>query len=138
MSYDEMLQRLAALRRFGMRTGLDGVRALLAALGRPEARLRAVHVGGTNGKGSTAAFLEAALRAGGARTGLYTSPHLLRLTERIRIDGAELDGARAAALAERVLGAGGEFTFFEIVTAMAFLAFAEAGVDVAVIEVGLG
>ena len=94
MTYDEMLQRLVGLRRFGVRPGLDGVRALLAALGNPERGAAVVHVGGTNGKGSTAAMIAAALRAGGRRVGLYTSPHLLRFTERIVIDGAEID-ARA-------------------------------------------
>jgi dihydrofolate synthase/folylpolyglutamate synthase len=150
MSYEEMLRRLLALRRFGMRPGLGGVRALLERLGRPEAGLAVVHVGGTNGKGSTVALIEATLRAAGRKTGMYTSPHLLRFTERIRIDGEELAGDAAAALAERVLAASGEgthgdggdgdgeATFFEVVTAMAFLAFAERGVDVAVVEVGLG
>ncbi len=138
MSYDELLSRLGALRRFGMRPGLDGVRALLAAVGDPHERLAAVHIAGTNGKGSTAAFVESALRAAGRRTGLYTSPHLLRLTERIRVDGVEIDRQIAAALGARVLAVGGEFTFFEVVTVMAFLALAEADVDVAVIEVGLG
>jgi dihydrofolate synthase / folylpolyglutamate synthase len=138
MSYEEMLQRLLALRRFGMRPGLDGVRALLHALGDPQGALGVVHVGGTNGKGSTAAMIEAGLRADGRRTGLYTSPHLLRFTERIRVGGAEIARERAAALAERVFAVGGEYTFFETATAMALLAFAEAGVDVAVLEVGLG
>src|SRR4051812_11520193 len=107
MTYHEMLQRLFALRRFGMRPGLDGVRGLLERLGRPHERLAVVHVGGTNGKGSTVAMIEAALRAAGRRTGMYTSPHLLRFTERIRIDGQELAPAEAAALAERVLAVGG-------------------------------
>jgi dihydrofolate synthase/folylpolyglutamate synthase len=140
MTYAEMLQRLVGLRRFGVRPGLDGVRGLLAAIGHPERGLRVVHVGGTNGKGSTAAMIAAGLRADGRRVGLYTSPHLLRFTERIVIDGAEIAPERAVALAERVLavGDGGSATFFEIVTAMAFLAFAEARVDVAVLEVGLG
>jgi dihydrofolate synthase/folylpolyglutamate synthase len=138
MSYEEMLQRLLALRRFGMRPGLDGIRALLHALGDPQRALGVVHVGGTNGKGSTAAMIEAGLRADGRRTGLYTSPHLLRFTERIRVGGAEIARERAAALAERVFAVGGEYTFFETATAMALIAFAEAGVDVAVLEVGLG
>lgn len=139
MTYARLLEQLFALRRFGMRPGLGGMRALLARLGDPQERLAVVHVGGTNGKGSTAAFVESALRAGGKRTGLYTSPHLLRFTERIRLGGAELTQQEAAALGERVFAASsGEHTFFEIATAMAFVAFAERGVDVAVIEVGLG
>lgn len=138
MTYAEMLQRLRALERFGMRPGLDGMRALLAPLGAPERRLAVVHVGGTNGKGSTAALVESALRASGRRTGLYTSPHLLRFTERIRIDGDELPPAEAAALAERVLAVASQHTFFEVATAMALVAFVERGVEVAVLEVGLG
>jgi len=138
MTYDEMLQRLAALRRYGMRPGLESIRALLAAVGNPERALAVVHVGGTNGKGSTAAMIEAGLRAAGKRTGLYTSPHLLRFTERIAIDGREIDRARVAELAARVLAVAGEHTFFDVATAMALLAFAEARVDVAVLEVGLG
>ena len=70
-----------------MRLGLDRIEALLAALGRPEAGLRIVHIGGTNGKGSVAALTAAILQAAGLRTGLYTSPHLLDVTERVRIDG---------------------------------------------------
>ena len=138
MTYDEMLQRLAALRRYGMRPGLESIRALLAAVGNPERALAVVHVGGTNGKGSTAAMIEAGLRAASKRTGLYTSPHLLRFTERIVIDGREIDRARVAELAARVLAVAGEHTFFDVATAMALLAFAEARVDVAVLEVGLG
>ena len=138
MTYDEMLQRLAALRRYGMRPGLESIRALLAAVGNPERALAVVHVGGTNGKGSTAAMIEAGLRAAGKRTGLYTSPQLLRFTERIAIDGREIDRARVAELAARVLAVAGEHTFFDVATAMALLAFAEARVDVAVLEVGLG
>jgi dihydrofolate synthase/folylpolyglutamate synthase len=138
VTYDEILQRLRALQRFGMRPGLEAIRALLAAVGNPERDAAVVHVGGTNGKGSTAAMIAAGLRASGRRVGLYTSPHLLRFSERIAIDGAEIDRARVAALAERVLAVAGEHTFFDVATAMALLAFAEARVDVAVLEVGLG
>jgi dihydrofolate synthase/folylpolyglutamate synthase len=138
MTYDEMLQRLAALRRYGMRPGLKSIAALLAAVGEPQRAAAVVHVAGTNGKGSTAAMIAAGLRAAGKRVGLYTSPHLLRFTERICIDGEEIDRAHAAAIAERVFAVAGEHTFFDVATAMAFVAFAEARVDVAVVEVGLG
>jgi dihydrofolate synthase / folylpolyglutamate synthase len=138
VTYPELLQRLLGLRRFGMRPGLDGIRALLGKLGDPQRNLSLVHIGGTNGKGSTAAFVESALRASGRRTGLYTSPHLLRFTERIRIAGVELGQHEIAELGARVFAAGGEHTFFEIATAMALLAFAERVVDVAVLEVGMG
>ena len=141
MTYEELLQRLVGLRRFGMRPGLDGIRELLDALGRPFAGGTIVHVGGTNGKGSTAAMIEAGLRADGRRTGLYTSPHLLRFTERIRVNGDEIAPELAARLGEEILAAskrGGPHTFFEIATAMALVAFERAAVDVAVLEVGLG
>jgi dihydrofolate synthase/folylpolyglutamate synthase len=138
ISYAEALERLFQLRRFGIRPGLDGIRTALARVGDPQRALRFVHLAGTNGKGSTAAFTESVLRAAGLRTGLYTSPHLHRFTERIRIDGRELAQAEAAALAERVLAATPEATFFEVATVMAFLAFAARAVDVVVLEAGLG
>lgn len=123
-----------------MRLGLDRIEALLAALGRPEAGLRIVHIGGTNGKGSVAALTAAILQAAGLRTGLYTSPHLLHVTERVRIDGRAVPEevlARHAARIEPALEAGAA-TFFEALTAVALGAFAEAGVEAAVLEVGLG
>src|SRR3954469_3344618 len=109
-----MLRRLAALQRYGMRPGLDGMRELLHRVGDPQVGSRVIHVGSTNGKGSTAAMIEAGLRAADRRTGLYTSPHLLRFTERIRIDGDEISRDKAAAVGERVFAAGGEYTFFEV------------------------
>jgi dihydrofolate synthase/folylpolyglutamate synthase len=140
VTYREALERLFALRRFGVRPGLEATRAALAAVGNPERGLGAIHVAGTNGKGSTAAFLESALRSGGRKTGLYTSPHLARFTERIRIGGVEVGEDETAALAARVLAIECErpLTFFEVVTVMAFLAFRAHGVEVAVIEAGLG
>lgn len=126
----------------GIRFGLERTEALLAGAGDPHRRFRAVHVAGTNGKGSVSALCESVLRTAhpGLRTGMYTSPHLVSFTERIRIGGRPISvGALADAEArlrpevER-LGA----TFFEATTALAFLCFAEAGVDVAVVEVGLG
>jgi dihydrofolate synthase/folylpolyglutamate synthase len=133
-----MLSRLFALRRFGVRPGLDVTRNALAAVRDPHLAVRAIHVAGTNGKGSTAAMIESMLRASGLRTGLYTSPHLCRFTERIRIGGHELDEDEAAVLAGRVLAAAPDATFFEVATVMAFLAFRAHGVDVAVLETGLG
>jgi dihydrofolate synthase / folylpolyglutamate synthase len=128
----------------GIRWGLERTVALLAGAGDPHRRFRSLHVGGTNGKGSVAALAESALRAASARggrvTGLYTSPHLVSFAERIRVRGAPVDpAALAAAGAElrgpvEALGA----TFFEAATALGFLCFARAGVDVAVVEVGLG
>lgn len=134
------LEWLFARQRFGVRPGLERVRALLAALGEPQRAFRTVLVAGTNGKGSTAASLEAALRAGGERTGLFTSPHLTRFCERFVVSGQEVGAeevgrglARLRPLAEET-GA----TFFEIVTALACELFAGAKVGTAVMEVGLG
>jgi dihydrofolate synthase / folylpolyglutamate synthase len=130
----------ARFERSGMRPGLERIEALLVDLGRPEAGLRILHVGGTNGKGSVAALSEAILRAAGLRTGLYTSPHLLSVAERIRIAGVPISEAALAASVDRLaprLEAGG-LTFFEAVTALALVAFRDAGVEAAVLEVGLG
>lgn len=138
MTYEEALRALFALRRFGVRPGTGPIEAALAHLGNPERSFQAIHIAGTNGKGSTAAICEAILRADGRHVGLYTSPHLCRFTERIRISGQELAPEQAASLVEEALQAGPALTFFELVTATAFAAFALAGVDVAVVEVGLG
>jgi dihydrofolate synthase/folylpolyglutamate synthase len=120
--------------------GLDRIRALLEALGDPQRRYRALHVAGTNGKGSVAATAEAILRAGGRRTGLYTSPHLLHVAERIAVDGVPADEPLLEAVAAEVLpqAEAVDATFFEALTALGFATFARAGVGSAVIEVGLG
>ncbi len=138
--YAELLARLFAARRFGIDLGLDRMRALLDALGAPDRRLgTVVHVGGTNGKGSTVAMIAALAAAGGARVATYTSPHLSTLRERITIAGAMIDEDALVAAAARVQAAGGDaLTFFEQVTAIAMVAIADAGVDVTVLEVGLG
>lgn len=135
------LARLRALERFersGMRPGLERIQALLADLGHPEAGLRILHVGGTNGKGSVSALADAILRAAGLRTGLYTSPHLLDLRERIRIDGAPIAPAELARHAAGLPLEADGVTFFETMTAVALAAFRDARIDVAVLEVGLG
>ncbi|MEW6682280.1 MAG: folylpolyglutamate synthase/dihydrofolate synthase family protein [Nitrospirota bacterium] len=141
MSYADTIEFLYQLQWHGMRMDLTPVSRLLDAVGRPHERFAVVHVGGTNGKGSTAAMLASILREAGYSVGLYTSPHLVDFTERIRINGRPIDASDVVALAE-VLRAGMPHdvdpTFFEFTTAMAFLAFAEARVDIAVIEVGMG
>jgi dihydrofolate synthase/folylpolyglutamate synthase len=118
----------------------------LDALGRPERAFPVLHVGGTNGKGSACAMADAALRLAGLRTGLYTSPHLVRFNERIQVDGVSIDDGALAATVDEVRRAcpwhddeGDErLTYFEFATLAALLHFARAGVDVAVVEVGLG
>ncbi|MEM9724418.1 MAG: folylpolyglutamate synthase/dihydrofolate synthase family protein [Pseudomonadota bacterium] len=138
---DAILERLLSLHPKRIDLTLDRLQRLLAALDHPENRLpSAVHVAGTNGKGSVCAMLRAGLEASGARVHVYTSPHLTRFHERIRLAGRLIDESALAALldrAERVNG-GAPITFFEITTAAAFLAFAEAEADWAVLEVGLG
>jgi dihydrofolate synthase / folylpolyglutamate synthase len=128
--------------------GLERIRAVLDVLGRPQDGCRLVHVAGTNGKGSTCAMIEAGLRADGRRTGLFTSPHLHEPTERIRIDGRPVSAERFARAFDRVhetverLLADGAIdfhtTYFETVTAMALVIFAEERLDTVVLEVGLG
>ncbi len=130
----------------GEKHGLENTRALLRALGHPEAHMgRVIHVAGTNGKGSTCAMIDAGLRASGFRTGLFTSPYLCRFHERIRVDGAPIsDGdlisvaGRVRAAAETLAEQGVMCTTFELLTAMACLHYAEAGVDFSVMEVGMG
>jgi dihydrofolate synthase / folylpolyglutamate synthase len=142
------IERLFALDHFGIKLGLDQMRALLAALDDPQQRWPSVHVGGTNGKGSVSAMVERGLREAGLRTGRYTSPHLHRIEERVALSGhdvatADLEAAlaRTFAAVDRLQARGtlaAMPTFFEVSTAAAFLVFAETAVDVAVVEVGLG
>jgi dihydrofolate synthase / folylpolyglutamate synthase len=124
----------------GIRWGLDRTRRLLAAAGDPHLAYRVLHVGGTNGKGSVAAHMDSVLRRAGRRTALYSSPHLCSFRERIRIDGRAIDEAALLRAAERLWPAirVEAPSFFEATTAIAMLAMAEAGVEYAVVEVGLG
>ncbi len=129
---------LFGLRRFGVKWGLGPVATALRALGSPQRSFPVVHIAGTNGKGSTAAMTAAVLSAQGLRCGLFTSPHLERFSERIRVDGAEIPVDALLRVLDRVRACGVALSFFETATAMAFLHFAEVGIDVAVVEVGLG
>ena len=143
MSPRPTAELLAELERLGVRLDLDSFRALLAALGRPERAAPVVLVAGTNGKGSTAAMLESIVRAAGYRTVLYTSPHLERVEERIRVDGEPVGADLLAAALARVVAAGaraglGMPTYFEALTAAAFLVCAARPPDLALFEVGLG
>ncbi len=141
MSEAEALALLDARARFGMKPGLDTIRGMLAALGNPERRFKVVHVAGTNGKGSCCALMAAALQEAGHKTGLYTSPHLVRFHERIRVEGRDITGAGIARGMDRLrpaLEAFPEATYFEVATALALQHFADEGVEVAVLETGLG
>lgn len=129
-----------ALDMNGIRLGLDATRELARRCGNPETRLKFIHLAGTNGKGSTGAMLECALRRAGLKTGFYTSPHLVYLRERFRIAGKAVDEQRfaraAAELAE--LAHGGKFSYFETATVLAAKLFAEERCDVVVWETGMG
>jgi dihydrofolate synthase/folylpolyglutamate synthase len=114
------------------------MQAACADFGHPERSFRAIHVAGTNGKGSVCAFTASMLRAQGKRVGLYTSPHLNRFAERIQIDGTPISDEHLARLIEEVMDRAPDLTFFEVATLMSFLAFREAKVDWAVLEVGMG
>jgi dihydrofolate synthase/folylpolyglutamate synthase len=120
--------------------GLETTRELLAELGGPDRHFPTVHVGGTNGKGSVSTLIAAALQARGFKVGLYTSPHLVSFRERIQVNGAPISEAAVAAWTERLMPLIGarQATFFEVTTAIALADFAARGVDIAVVEVGLG
>lgn len=132
------LTRLYALVPRGVKLDLSRVEATCAAFGNPERAFQVVHVGGTNGKGSVSAFVASMLRASGKKVGLYTSPHLNRFAERIQIGGEPIDDATLVSLLTQVMDAGPDLTFFEVATVAAYLAFRDAKVDIAVLEVGLG
>ncbi|MBT3388672.1 MAG: bifunctional folylpolyglutamate synthase/dihydrofolate synthase [Desulfobacula sp.] len=141
ISYEECLQTIYKLGRFGIKLELDTIFGILERLGTPHKHFRKVHIAGTNGKGSTAAYIAAILKQAGFKTGLFTSPHLVRFNERIVVDGKEIsndgvveayEAVNAADIGER------KATYFEIATAMAFYHFAREKVDWAVIETGMG
>ncbi|MCE5262095.1 MAG: bifunctional folylpolyglutamate synthase/dihydrofolate synthase [Deltaproteobacteria bacterium] len=139
MNYRETLAYLAGLNPMGIRLGLDAIRSLLGQLGNPQESFPSVLIAGTNGKGSVAAMTASILQAAGFRTGLYTSPDLIDLRERIRIDGRMIGRAEMAACAEEIrVRLREEVSYFEFLTAIAFLYFQQQKVDVAVLEVGLG
>ena len=150
MNFPESLNYLYSLghEMLAMKLGLESIAALCEALGNPHLKYRVVHIAGTNGKGSTAAMTEAIALQAGHRVGLYTSPHLVAITERIRVNGAEISPADFARLATQVRTACEKLvekktlsappTYFEQVTAVGYLFFAEREVDLAILEVGLG
>ena len=148
MTSEEAERYLLSRELFGMRFGLDRMRRLMTALGHPERRFDSIHVVGTNGKSSTTRMISAILRLHGLRAGAYLSPHLVSYGERIRIDDADLDAAafaravqrtaRAAELVEHSLADDELVTQFELLTAAAYSELGARGVDVAVIEAGLG
>jgi dihydrofolate synthase/folylpolyglutamate synthase len=148
-AYRETVDYLYALQKHGIKLALSNSATLMALMGDPHRKFRSVHVAGTNGKGSTSAFIASMLQAAGYRVGLYTSPHLVSFTERIRINNVLITEAKVVELAGRVRDVARKATspdgtcslnptFFEVTTAMAFTYFADEGVDLVVIEVGMG
>jgi len=141
MTYSATVQFLYGLQQHGIKLGLETIRALLTRVGEPHRCYPVLHIGGTNGKGSTAAMTAAILQAAGYRVGLYTSPHLIDFRERIRVNGVMIPEETVGRLVETLRGAAAPDlapTFFEFTTALAFQYFADCQVDVAVLEVGLG
>lgn len=147
-AYQEVIEYLYGLQKHGIKLALSNTQKLMDLLGDPHRKFRAIHVAGTNGKGSTAAFLASMLQAAGYCVGLYSSPHLVSFTERIRINTIPIPEARVVALAQRVRDACSaataisqepfQPTFFEVTTALAFAYFADEKVDFGVIETGMG
>jgi dihydrofolate synthase/folylpolyglutamate synthase len=160
MSYSEAIHYLYNLQKYGIKLGLDNIIRLMEILGNPQQSFQSIHVAGTNGKGSTSAIIASLLKTAGLRVGLFTSPHLISFTERIRVNGKEIAEDEVIRLTEEIRdkiskfeyqdsnppspplekgGVGGfQPTFFEFVTTMAMLYFARQKIDMAVIEVGMG
>ncbi|QLH75495.1 MAG: bifunctional folylpolyglutamate synthase/dihydrofolate synthase [Methanomassiliicoccales archaeon] len=146
MSYEETIEWLFSLENMGIKLGLERMREVLTALGNPERSFRCVHIAGTNGKGSVCAMLDSIFRETGLITGLYTSPHLVDFCERIKVQGEMIKREEVAELVKVVretierpdFPKGRRLTFFEVTTAVAFLYFRKKGVQMAVLEVGMG
>ena len=145
MNYDECIEWLYSFEKFGIKLGLDRISHFCKELDNPQDRYKIVHVGGTNGKGSVCHFLQSILTQNGYKVGLYTSPHLQRLSERFIIDGVEIEEkdvvlivGKIKPVVEEMIEKQNTPTFFEIVTAMTFQYFKDKSVDFAIVEVGLG
>jgi dihydrofolate synthase/folylpolyglutamate synthase len=141
LSYKKAVQYLYGLQKYGIKFGLSKTASLLKAFGNPHRGQKYIHIAGSNGKGSVAAMVESVLMKSGLRVGFYSSPHLVRFTERFRINGREIAPKKAAAIAGeliKVIKTGHPPTFFEITTAMALIYFARENVDISIMEVGMG
>jgi dihydrofolate synthase/folylpolyglutamate synthase len=141
MSYQKSISYLYGLQKFGIKFGLAKISNLLASLDNPQNKMPSIHIAGTNGKGSTAAFLSSILSKAGYRVGVYTSPHLTSFTERIKIGSQEIskkDVDRLTILLRKKANKIDSITFFEFATAMALFYFAEKKVDLCILEVGMG
>lgn len=137
---DKILERLFLLQRFGIKPGLERISRLLTRLNNPQNKFKSIHIAGTNGKGSVSSMFASVLMSAGYKVGLYTSPHILRFNERIRVNGKEIEDNFLVETADELLSltTNEEITFFEITTALAFKYFAENNIDIGVIETGMG
>src|SRR4030043_714236 len=140
MSYSDTINYIYNLQKHGTKFGLSNITRLVSIFGNPHESFLSVHVAGTNGKGSTSAFIASLLKVSGLKVGLFTSPHLVSFTERIRVNSEEITEYEVMSLTEEIRGKVVDFspTFFEVVTALAFLYFQRKRIDIAVIEVGMG
>ncbi|RMF59773.1 MAG: bifunctional folylpolyglutamate synthase/dihydrofolate synthase [Calditrichaeota bacterium] len=140
LNYHELIPYLFQLQRGGIKWGLDNIRTLCQVLGNPHLKFPAIHIAGTNGKGSTANIIASVLQQAGYKVGLYTSPHLVDFRERIRVNGIGIPQTTVLEVAERLIPTIEKIkpSFFEVTTAMAFHHFAQEKVDIAVVEAGLG
>ncbi|NOY65272.1 MAG: bifunctional folylpolyglutamate synthase/dihydrofolate synthase [Nitrospirae bacterium] len=143
MNYQESIHYLYGLTKEGIKLGLENINRILELIGSPQQSFKSIHIAGTNGKGSTASMIASMLSSLGYKTGLFTSPHLVRFTERIRVDNREISEDKVVELTEKIKETiSGQKnlkpTFFEFITAMAFLYFQELAVDYAVVETGMG
>jgi dihydrofolate synthase/folylpolyglutamate synthase len=141
ISYEEAVAYLYSLQKYGIKFGLSKTSNLLREFGNPHRRLKHIHIAGTNGKGSVAAMLESVLMKSGLKVAFYSSPHLVRFTERFRVNGREIEPGQVATLVadlRKAIRPVQPPTFFEAVTAMALIYFAKEGADVCIMEVGMG
>lgn len=138
MNYDEALNYIHSLQKFGSRPGLERVTALLCAVNNPQNKLKFIHIAGTNGKGSVSSMISSVLQKAGYKTGLFISPYITDFRERIQVNGEFIDKIKLAEYTELLVNTGIEVTEFEFVTALAFLYFANNNCDVVVLEVGMG
>ena len=140
VDFDSRLDYLYNLKRLGIKVGLEHTIALLKRCGDPQLQFKSIHIAGTNGKGSTCAIVNSILMEAGLKVGLYTSPHLIRFNERIRINGIQIDDDDIVEFVDSYQSDIDEIksTFFETTSAMAFKYFSDKKVDVAVVETGLG
>jgi len=147
ITYTEALDYIYNLTKYGIKLGLENIKYLLFLLGDPHKKLKIIHIAGTNGKGSTCSLLSSILQSDGYKVGLYTSPHLVDFTERIKINNKQIDRKKVSELLERIkpyidkvanTPSYGHPTFFEVITSMAFLYFFEEQIDFLVLEAGLG